>query len=291
MSDIEKSAQTQSNEPAEPSFRYNADLAQGIEEKWQKIWDDEGTFWAANVNGDLKDGKGRNAEGRPSYFAMDMFPYPSGKGLHVGHPLGYLATDVVSRYHRMKGENVLHAMGYDAFGLPAEQYAVQTGQHPRITTEQNIANMRRQLHRMGLSFDNRRSFATIDPGYVRWTQWIFSRIYDSWYDEDATNPSGSKGCARPISTLVEQFESGEREIPGFAGKQWNDLTEAEQADVLNDFRLAYISKSPVNWCPGLGRCSPTRRSPPKASPNAVTSRCSSVSCASGPCASPHTATV
>ena len=167
MSDIEKSAQTQSNEPAEPSFRYNADLAQGIEEKWQKIWDDEGTFWAANVNGDLKDGKGRNAEGRPSYFAMDMFPYPSGKGLHVGHPLGYLATDVVSRYHRMKGENVLHAMGYDAFGLPAEQYAVQTGQHPRITTEQNIANMRRQLHRMGLSFDNRRSFATIDPGVAK----------------------------------------------------------------------------------------------------------------------------
>ena len=252
MSDIEKSAQAQSNEPAEPSFRYNADLAQGIEEKWQKIWDDEGTFWAANVNGDLKDGKGRNAEGRPSYFAMDMFPYPSGKGLHVGHPLGYLATDVVSRYHRMKGENVLHAMGYDAFGLPAEQYAVQTGQHPRITTEQNIANMRRQLHRMGLSFDNRRSFATIDPGYVRWTQWIFSRIYDSWYDEDATNPSGSRGCARPISTLMEQFESGEREIPGFAGKQWGDLSEAEQADVLNDFRLAYISKSPVNWCPGLG---------------------------------------
>ena len=247
MSDNEKSTQTE-----EPNFRYNAALAQDIENKWQKIWDEQGTFWAANVNGDLKDGKGRNAEGRTAYFAMDMFPYPSGKGLHVGHPLGYLATDVVSRYHRMKGENVLHAMGYDAFGLPAEQYAVQTGQHPRITTEQNIANMRRQLHRMGLSFDNRRSFATIDPGYVRWTQWIFSRIYDSWYDEDATNPSGSKGCARPISTLVEQFESGEREIPGFAGKQWGDLSEAEQADVLNDFRLAYISKSPVNWCPGLG---------------------------------------
>ena len=252
MSDTEKSAQAQPNESAEPSFRYNAKLAQGIEEKWQKIWDDEGTFWAANVNGDLKDGKGHNAEGRPSYFAMDMFPYPSGKGLHVGHPLGYLATDVVSRYHRMKGENVLHAMGYDAFGLPAEQYAVQTGQHPRITTEQNIANMRRQLHRMGLSFDNRRSFATIDPGYVRWTQWIFSRIYDAWYDEDATNPSGSRGCARPISTLVEQFESGKRAIPGFEGKAWADLSEAEQADVLNDFRLAYISKSPVNWCPGLG---------------------------------------
>ena len=252
MNDTEKSAQAQSNESAEPSFRYNAKLAQGVEEKWQKIWDDEGTFWAANVNGDLKDGKGRNAEGRTAYFAMDMFPYPSGKGLHVGHPLGYLATDVVSRYHRMKGENVLHAMGYDAFGLPAEQYAVQTGQHPRVTTEANIANMSRQLHRMGLSFDNRRTFATIDPGYVRWTQWIFSRIYDSWYDEDATNPSGSKGCARPISTLVEQFESGKRAIPGFEGKAWADLSEAEQADVLNDFRLAYISKSPVNWCPGLG---------------------------------------
>mgnify|MGYP000618101665 FL=1 len=160
----------------------------------------------------------------------------------------------MSRYHRMKGENVLHAMGYDAFGLPAEQYAVQTGQHPRVTTEANIANMSRQLHRMGLSFDNRRTFATIDPGYVRWTQWIFSRIYDSWYDEDATNPSGSKGSARPIAELVAKFESGEKAIPGHEsdGKQWSDLTDAEQQDILNDFRLAYISKSPVNWCPGLG---------------------------------------
>lgn len=252
MSDIERSAAGAGNETDEPAFRYNAALAQRIEEKWQNVWDEEGTFWAANVSGELTDGEGRHADGRKPFFAMDMFPYPSGKGLHVGHPLGYLATDVVSRYHRMKGENVLHAMGYDAFGLPAEQYAVQTGQHPRITTEANIANMRRQLHRMGLSFDDRRSFATIEPGYVRWTQWIFSRIYDAWYDPDQKNPSGSMGCARPIAELEEQFRTGERAIPGHEGEAWDALSEAERSDVLNEFRLAFISKSPVNWCPGLG---------------------------------------
>ena len=242
---------TQAHE-GEPAYRYNAKLAQSIEEKWQKTWDEQGTFWAANIKGDLTDGNGKNADGRTPYFAMDMFPYPSGKGLHVGHPLGYLATDVVSRYHRMKGENVLHAMGYDAFGLPAEQYAVQTGQHPRVTTEQNIANMSRQLHRMGLSFDNRRSFATIDPDYMRWTQWIFSRIYDAWYDPDFIRRDGGKGSARPISELVDKFKSGAKPIPGFEGRAWDELDARQQADVLNDFRLAYISKSPVNWCPGLG---------------------------------------
>lgn len=252
MSDNSQMDNTTAQTNGEPKFRYNAQLAATIEEKWQHIWDEQGTFWAANVDGDLTDGEGRHADGRTPYFVMDMFPYPSGKGLHVGHPLGYLATDVVSRYHRMKGENVLHAMGYDAFGLPAEQYAVQTGQHPRITTEQNIANMRRQLHRMGLSFDDRRSFATIEPGYVRWTQWIFSRIYDAWYDPDAKNPSGSMGCARPISDLIEQFRTGERAIDGFEGVAWDSLTYAQQSKVLNEYRLAYISKSPVNWCPGLG---------------------------------------
>lgn len=254
MSDNEQGADSSANISSEPAYRYNAHMAQGIEEKWQRTWDEKGTFWAANVKGDLTDGNGKHADGRTPYFAMDMFPYPSGKGLHVGHPLGYLATDVVSRYHRMKGENVLHAMGYDAFGLPAEQYAVQTGQHPRVTTEANIANMRRQLHRMGLSFDNRRTFATIDPGYMRWTQWIFSRIYDAWYDPDFVRPDGGKGSARHIDTLIDQFKSGKRAIPGFedSSKKWDELTEAEQADVLNDFRLAYISKSPVNWCPGLG---------------------------------------
>lgn len=238
--------------PQTPAYRYDAHMAQDIELKWQTYWDDNGTFWAANAKGDLTDGEGRNAEGRAPYFAIGMFPYPSGKGLHVGHPLGYLATDVVSRYHRMKGENVLHAMGYDAFGLPAEQYAVQTGQHPRITTEANIANMRRQLHRMGLSFDDRRTFATIDADYMRWTQWIFSRIYDSWYDDDYVRKDGGQGSARPIDTLIEQFRTGKRAIPGFEDKSWSDLSKVDQANVLNGFRLAYISNSPVNWCPGLG---------------------------------------
>lgn len=252
MNDTETGAKRAVPTTEEAPFRYDASMAQAIEEKWQKRWQEEGTFWAANVSGDLTDGQGRHADGRPSFFAMDMFPYPSGKGLHVGHPLGYLATDVVSRYHRMKGENVLHAMGYDAFGLPAEQYAVQTGQHPRITTEANIANMRRQLTRMGLSFDDRRSFATIDPEYVRWTQWIFSRIFDAWYDPDKANPSGSMGCARPIAELVEEFRSGVRPIDGHEGRAWDELDDSEQEEVLNGYRLAYISKSPVNWCPGLG---------------------------------------
>ncbi|RBP98982.1 leucine--tRNA ligase [Bifidobacterium xylocopae] len=247
-------SQQTDGQSGEPAFRYNAAMAQSIEGKWQKRWDEEGAFWAANVKGGLTDGRGRHAEGSDPYFVIDMFPYPSGKGLHVGHPLGYIATDVVSRYHRMKGENVLHAMGYDAFGLPAEQYAVQTGQHPRVTTEQNITNMRWQLHRMGLSFDDRRSFATIDNGYIRWTQWIFSRIYDSWYDSDFRRKDGGLGSARPISELVAAFRDGSRPIPGHEsdGSSWSELDAAERSRILNDFRLAYISTSPVNWCPGLG---------------------------------------
>ena len=252
MNSNDNSTESHAEIPEEPAFRYNADFAQHIEEKWQQHWQDNGTFWAANVDGALVDGTGKHAQGRDPYFVIDMFPYPSGKGLHVGHPLGYIATDVVSRYHRMKGENVLHAMGYDAFGLPAEQFAVQTGQHPRVTTEQNISNMRWQLHRMGLSFDDRRSFATIDPGYVRWTQWIFSKIYDSWYDPEYVRADGGTGSARPISELVEAFSSGKTAIPGHAGQSWDDLDASQRSSVLNDFRLAYISKSPVNWCPGLG---------------------------------------
>src|SRR5690606_24369216 len=172
---------------------------------------------------------------------MDMFPYPSGAGLHVGHPLGYIATDVVGRFRRMCGDNVLHALGYDAFGLPAELYAVQTGRHPRDTTVENIANMRRQLRRLGLGHDARRPFATIDPDFVRWTQWIFLQIFNAWYDEDL-------GRARPIDELIAEFENGAREVPG--GAVWADLSRRERAEVVDRYRLAYLSEAPVNWAPG-----------------------------------------
>ena len=184
---------------------------------------------------------------------MDMFPYPSGAGLHVGHPLGYIATDVVGRFRRMCGDNVLHALGYDAFGLPAEQFAVQTGQHPRVTTEANMANMKRQLRRLGLGHDSRRSFATIDPEYIRWTQWIFLQIFSSWYDEDAARPDGGTGRARPISELEAEYAAGTRAIPGYPeGTRWADLDGVAQRSVIDPQRLAYVSESPVNWAPGLG---------------------------------------
>ena len=179
-----------------------------------------------------------------------MFPYPSGIGLHVGHPLGYIATDVYGRFKRMTGHNVLHALGFDAFGLPAEQYAVQTGQHPRITTEQNIATMRQQLRRLGLAHDPRRSVSTIDPEFYRWTQWIFLQVYNSWYDDEA-------GRARPISELEPLLASGARpvpaDVPGAApGSSWAELDELTRRRVVDAHRLAYLSDSPVNWCPGLG---------------------------------------
>ncbi len=230
----------------EPAYRYTAELAGDIETAWQDRWDERGTFNADNPVGDFA---GPLAEATP-FFLLDMFPYPSGKGLHVGHPLGYIATDTVARFHRMKGENVLYTMGYDAFGLPAEQYAVQTGQHPRITTEQNIANMRRQLRRLGLSHDRRRSLATTDSAYVKWTQWIFLQIFNSWFDETATAPDGSRGSARPIAELEAKLASGEVAVPD--GREWSALDRIERAKVVDSFRLAYVSEAPVNWCPGLG---------------------------------------
>jgi leucyl-tRNA synthetase len=222
--------------------RYTAAMAAEIEARWQDFWDADGTYAAPNPKGDLAGDPETVA--RPKKFIMDMFPYPSGAGLHVGHPLGYIATDVFARFQRMTGHNVLHTLGFDAFGLPAEQYAVQTGTHPRVSTEANMENMKAQLRRLGLGHDKRRSFATIDPDYYKWTQWIFLQIFNSWYDHDARR-------ARPIAELIEQFESGERPVPGHT-RAWRELSAAEKADVLGEFRLAYASDAPVNWCPGLG---------------------------------------
>ncbi|MFI9745775.1 leucine--tRNA ligase [Streptomyces sp. NPDC052494] len=221
--------------------RYTAAMAADIEARWQDFWDAEGTYEAPNPSGDLAGDP--EVAARPKKFIMDMFPYPSGAGLHVGHPLGYIATDVYARHARMTGHNVLHTLGFDAFGLPAEQYAVQTGTHPRVSTEANMENMKVQLRRLGLGHDKRRSFATIDPEYYKWTQWIFLQIFNSWYDDEAAK-------ARPIAELIEQFENGTREVPGT--RAWSELSAAERSDVLSEYRLAYASDAPVNWCPGLG---------------------------------------
>lgn len=212
------------------NFKYNSEKANQIEKKWQKYWEDHKTFVTEDFTAD-----------KEPYFIMDMFPYPSGAGLHVGHPLGYIATDVQARYLRMNQKNVLHALGYDAFGLPAEQHAIATGEHPRINTENNINNMRSQLKMLGLAHDPSRTFSTIDSNYIKWTQWIFSKIYDSYYDEDLQK-------ARPITELVEQFKKNG--TPD--GEKWDQLSDKKQQELLNNYRLAYVSTSPVNWCPGLG---------------------------------------
>jgi leucyl-tRNA synthetase len=226
-------------------YRYTAEMAERLETSWQDRWQSEGTFRAPNPAGPWADPEG--VAGRQKLFVLDMFPYPSGAGLHVGHPLGFIATDVFARYQRMTGKNVLHTLGYDAFGLPAEQYAVQTGQHPRKTTEENMVNMRRQLRRLGLGHDDRRAIATMDPEFYRWTQWIFVQIFNSWYDDSA---EGGRGKARPISELVEALESGERKTS--SGVPWAWLDPDVQRKEIDDQRLAYITQAPVNWCPGLG---------------------------------------
>ncbi|WP_412742242.1 leucine--tRNA ligase [Krasilnikovia sp. MM14-A1004] len=225
-----------------PPFRYTAALAGEIEERWQAHWAEHGTFHAPNPVGELADPQHPRA-GAPKLHVQDMFPYPSGAGLHVGHPLGYIGTDCYTRYQRMAGYNVLHPMGFDAFGLPAEQYAVQTGTHPRTTTEANIERYKGQLRRLGLAYDERRSFSTTDPEYYRWTQWIFLQIFNSWYDPDARK-------ARPIDDLIAEFAAGTRPTPD--GRAWAELSGVEQREVVNGFRLAYVSEAPVNWCPGLG---------------------------------------
>ena len=212
-----------------------------IEKKWQQ-------WWAAN-----KTYKAQVDSAKPKYYVLDMFPYPSGAGLHVGHPLGYIASDIFARYKRLKGFNVLHPMGYDAFGLPAEQYAIQTGQHPEKTTHDNVARYREQLDRIGFSFDWDREFRTCDPDYYKWTQWAFLKMFGSWYDNSLQK-------ARPIEDLVAAFEKGGSsaveaacsEGPAFTAAQWKAFTEKEKADVLMRYRIAYQGESTVNWCPALG---------------------------------------
>ena len=212
-----------------------------IEKKWQQ-------WWAAN-----KTYKAEVNPAKPKYYVLDMFPYPSGAGLHVGHPLGYIASDIFARYKRLKGFNVLHPMGYDAFGLPAEQYAIQTGQHPEKTTHDNVARYREQLDRIGFSFDWDREFRTSDPDYYKWTQWAFLKMFGCWYDKDMDK-------ARPIEDLVAAFEKGGSaavnaacsEGPAFSAEQWKAFSEKEKADVLMRYRIAYQGESTVNWCPALG---------------------------------------
>ena len=202
-----------------------------IESKWQSRWAENKTF------------KTEVDPSKPKYYVLDMFPYPSGAGLHVGHPLGYIASDIVSRYKRLKGFNVLHPMGYDAFGLPAEQYAIKTGQHPGITTQNNIARYRSQLDRIGFSYDWDREVRTCDPAYYKWTQWAFLKMFDSWFDPSA-------GKARPISELVAKFEStGYEDVTPEA---WKAASEKEKSDILMRYRIAYQGETSVNWCEGLG---------------------------------------
>jgi leucyl-tRNA synthetase len=203
-----------------------------IEKKWQ-------AYWAVN-----KTFKTDNASEKPKYYVLDMFPYPSGAGLHVGHPLGYIASDIFARYKRLKGFNVLHPMGYDSFGLPAEQYAIQTGQHPEITTRTNIARYREQLDKMGFSFDWDREVRTSDPAYYKWTQWIFIQLFNSWYNTETDR-------AELIDTLIEKFKN--KTLVFLDGKSnWDDLSEKEQSDILLEYRLAFLSDTMVNWCPQLG---------------------------------------
>jgi len=207
-----------------------------IENRWQATWEANGTYRVPNP------GEPGFDDTKRKMYILDMFPYPSGAGLHVGHPLGYIGTDIFSRYHRMRGANVLHPMGFDAFGLPAEQYAVDTGIHPRVTTEKNLENYTRQLKAFGFSYDWDRSFATTDPEYYRWTQWIFLQLFESWFDKDRQK-------ARPISELVVELEDGLRDADGVA---WMNLPEDDRRRYLDSQRLAYIDEVPVNWCPALG---------------------------------------
>jgi len=212
-----------------------------LEQKWQAAWKANQTY------------KVKEDASKQKYYVLDMFPYPSGAGLHVGHPLGYIASDIFSRYKRLQGYNVLHPMGYDAYGLPAEQYAIQTGQHPAVTTARNIARYREQLDKIGFSFDWDREVRTCEPDYYHWTQWAFIQMFNSYYDNKV-------GKAMPVLALVEAFEkSGSEGLDvacseewTFTSAEWKAKTEKEQLEMLMNYRIAYLGDSMVNWCPALG---------------------------------------
>ncbi|HNP97212.1 MAG TPA: class I tRNA ligase family protein, partial [Cyclobacteriaceae bacterium] len=222
---------------------YSKEEIKRIEDKWQRYWREKQVF------------KTENDTSRPKYYVLDMFPYPSGAGLHVGHPLGYIATDIVARFKRVKGFNVLHPMGYDAFGLPAEQYALEHGVHPAISTAKNIDTFRSQLDRIGFSFDWSREVRTCDPSYYKWTQWIFLKLFDSWFNRTTQK-------AEPISTLVANFEkegnvkhavpNSKFEIQNFSAAEWKNFDEKKQREILMQYRLAYLAYTDVNWCEALG---------------------------------------
>jgi leucyl-tRNA synthetase len=249
-----------------PAHRYTPEFAGEIELKWQAWWDEHDTFRQPNPGENGFDSE------RRKFYCLDMFPYPSGAGLHVGHPEGYTATDILCRMKMMQGFNVLHPMGWDAFGLPAEQYAIQTGVHPAVTTTRAIDNFRRQLKRFGFGYDWSREFATIDPEYYKWTQWIWLQAYNSWFDESVNNREGTRGAARPISELREKL-ADERVLIGpggelvYAGlersteavgghrvgtRSWSELNHDERDSVIENARLAYLGEQTVNWCPKLG---------------------------------------
>ncbi|PWJ44014.1 leucine--tRNA ligase [Sediminitomix flava] len=213
-----------------------------FEAKWQSYWS-ENDIYKVEVD-----------ESKPKFYALDMFPYPSGAGLHVGHPLGYIASDIVSRYKMLKGFNVLHPMGFDSFGLPAEQYAIETGQHPAITTEQNIATFKSQMNKIGFCYDWGRELRTSDPSFYKWTQWIFAQLFDAWYDKDADK-------ARHINDLVAHFEANgseginaekDEDATVFTAEEWKGFSEIEKATILLQYRLTFLSEAMVNWCPALG---------------------------------------
>ncbi len=238
---------------------YNKEEIRRIEEKWRNEWKKRQVYKVEQPS-EMKAGVSL----KPKYYVLDMFPYPSGAGLHVGHPLGYIASDIVARFKRLKGFNVLHPMGFDAFGLPAEQYAIQTGQHPAITTAKNIETYKRQLNQIGFSYDWTREVQTCSPDYYQWTQWIFMQLFNSWYNKKSIvegQLSPGQGKAEDISTLIAEIEShgnvnveasSDEETPTITATQWKGLDKNQKEEFLQKYRIAYQSEAMVNWCSALG---------------------------------------